>query len=697
MPSYITHFWKKAPFLRLLLFMMAGIIVQWQLQLVVYIWVCVIAASLILLFSSQLLSFFKRFKLSFINGTAISMAFAAFGALLAWKKDIRNDKNWLGYSYSPEDMLIVSLDEPPVQKTKSVKANATVHYLLQNDKQVPVKGKIIIYFKNDTTLSQLEYGSLILFKKSLQEIKNSGNPGGFDYKRYSLFQGITHQVYLQPGDFSISRGKKERWLSKFLIDSREWVLNILRTNIKAEKELGLAEALLIGYKNDLDKTLVQSYTNTGVVHVIAISGLHLGIIYLMLVWMLKPLKKKRELKWLHPLLIIIGLWLFSLLAGAQPSVLRSALMFTCIVLGESAGRRTSIYNTLAFSAFLLLCFNPYWLWDVGFQLSYAAVLSIIIFMRPIYNCLYFKNKAVDFVWKLNAVTFAAQILTIPIGIYHFHQFPFLFFLTNFLAVPLSSIILIGEIILCVVSFIPAVALIVGKILAWLIWLMNSYVERVEVIPFALWDGLQVSIAQAILLVLLAAGLSFWLMERSATGLKWGLVALLGFVSLRSYSFIQTKQQQKVIVYNVPQKQAIDLVNGLEYFFIGDTSLLADDFARNFHLKPSRIRYRIAPVDKIPGLFIQDNYFSWQSKRILLADTSVSYDSASEKQTVDLLIISKNPRLYMSKLVNSFTIKQVVFDGSTPQWKVNYWKKDCDSLGIPYHDVTTNGAFVMNLR
>jgi competence protein ComEC len=240
-------------------------------------------------------------------------------------------------------------------------------------------------------------------------------------------------------------------------------------------------------------------------------------------------------------------------------------------------------------------------------------------------------------------------------------------------------------------------LFVGKILAWLIWVMNTYVERVEAIPFSLLDGLQISIAQAILLILLSAGFSFWLMERSITGLKWGLVALLSFVSLRSYSFIQAKQQQKIIVYNVPQKQAIDLVNGKEYLFVGDSSLLADDFARNFHLKPSRILYRIAPVDTVPGLFIQDNYISWQSKRIMMTSGSLSHNPTSEKQTVDLLIISKNPRLYMSSLVKSFIIKQVVFDGSNPQWKVNYWKKDCDSLGIPYHDVTTNGAFVMNLR
>lgn len=417
-----------------------------------------------------------------------------------------------------------------------------------------------------------------------------------------------------------------------------------------------------------------------------------------MVWLLKPLQRKNKVKWLRPLLIISGLWLFSLLAGAQPSVLRSAVMFTCIVLGENAGRRTSIYNTLAVSAFILLCYNPYWLWDVGFQLSYAAVLSIVIFMRPIYNWLYFKNKAVDFIWKLNAVTIAAQILTLPVSIYHFHQFPNLFLLTNFLAVPLSSIVLIGEIILCVVSFIPFIASLLGQLLGWLIWLMNTYVERVEMMPFSLWDGLQISIPQACLLIMATAGLGYGLMNYSKKALKWGMLSVLGFVVLRSWSFIQAQQQEKIIVYNVPQKQAIDFISGRSYVFLGDTSLLADDFARNFHLKPSRIKQRLIPVDSLQDLMIVDQYINFRSKKILLADGSKGFVAAKDsKQTVDLLILSKNPRIYLNRLIHSFNIKQVVFDGSTPPWKVNYWKKDCDSLNIPHHDVATKGAFVMKLR
>lgn len=676
--------------------MIAGILVQWNFRLPFSAGLILLSVALLALLSFFFIPFFNRYRFAFINGLFVNLLFFSVGCLLTWQKDIRNDKQWLGNFYRQNDALVVTLDEPPVEKIKSIKANATLRYLLINEKSLPVKGKIILYFKKDSSL-QLTYGSQIILKKSLQEIKNSGNPGGFDYKRYSLFQGITHQVYLQPGEFEILESRRENSFRRFIYTSREKVLNILRTNIKGDKELGLAEALLIGYKDDLEQSLVQSYTNTGVVHIIAISGLHLGLIYWLLVQLLKPLRKKRKIKWLIPVFIITGLWLFSFLAGAQPSILRAAVMFTCIVLAESLSKKTSIYNTMAVSAFILLCINPYWLWDVGFQLSYAAVLSIIIFMRPIYNWFYIKNKALDFLWKLNAVTLAAQILTVPLSIYHFHQFPNLFILTNFLAVPLSSIILLGEILLCVISFIPAIALLVGKLLTWLIWLMNTYIERIEVIPFSLWDGLQISILQAILLLLFATGISYWLIEKSSKGLKLGLLALLGFIAIRSISFIQSNQQQKIIVYNVPQKRAIDIVNGRNYFFVGDSDLLVNDFARNFHLKPSRILYRMADTDILNNLFVSGNYLNYFDQRILLLDKPVSFVPHTPKPVIDLLVISKNPKLYMTKLAGALDIKQVVFDGSVPAWKSNYWKKDCDSLQIPWHDVTLKGAFVMKLN
>lgn len=697
MPSPNHYFLKRAPFIRLLLALIIGIVFQWHYQLPFATWLILFAATFLAILAFFYFPLFKRYYLGEMNGLFIMIPFISLGAILVFHDDIRNNKVWIGHQYSEKDVVIATIEEPLAEKTKSFKAEATISSLIKNGGAVSVKGKTIIYFQKDSTTSGLKYGSQIIFRKSLQDIRNSGNPGGFDYKRYSLFHGITHQVYLKAGEFVVlNETKKQKW-KEFIYSSRENVLGILRSTIKGEKELGLAEALLIGYKDDLDKTLVQSYTNTGVVHIIAISGLHLGLIYWLLLLLLKPLQKRPYYKWLKPVIVISGLWLFSFLAGAQPSILRSAVMFTCLALGDSLVKKTSIYNTLAFSAFLLLCYNPYWLWDVGFQLSYSAVLSIIIFMKPIYQWFYVKNKSLDFLWKINAVTIAAQILTLPVSIYHFHQFPMHFLLTNFVAVPLSSIILVGEIFLCLLSFIPLVASIIGEILSWLIWLMNGWVERIEALPFSLWDGLQVNIMQVLVLFISIAGFSYWLLEKRKPGLITGLIGLLLFFTIRSISFWQAIHQQKLIVYNVPQRQAIDFIKGHQFIFCGDSDLVKDDFVRNFHLKPSRILHRIEPPLQMDSVNFQDHYFCFGNKKIMLLDSAIHFSKAVPQHAIDVLIISKNPKLHISQLHNSFKVKQVVFDGSLQPWRVNFWKKDCDSLNIPYHDVSQKGAFVMNLN
>ena len=696
MASPVIHIWKKAPFIRFLVPLIAGIILQWYFQIHPFVLWILLPGSAIITIAFFFIPFFERYRLSAVTGLAVSGMFIAIGGLLSWYKNIQHDEGWFGKKYKDEHSLVITLLEDPVEKTKSYKANASVDLVLQNDTFIKTKGTIILYFKKDSSLADLAYGSQLVISKPLQEIKNSGNPGGFNYKRYSLFQGITHQVYLKENEFEILPTTNRKFLNRFLNASRSKVLSILRTYIKGEKELGLAEALLIGYKDDLDKTLVQSYSNTGVVHVIAISGLHLGLIYWLLAWFFKPLQN-RKVRWLRPVLILIGLWLFSLLAGAQPSVLRSAVMFTCIVLGDAFKRKSSIFNTLALSALLLLCINPYWIWDVGFQLSYGAVLSIVIFMQPIYHWFYIKNKALDFIWKLNAVTISAQILTIPIGIYHFHQFPANFLLTNFLAVPLSSFILLAEILLCIVSFIPTVAIFIGKIISWLIWIMNSYIERIEKLPFSLRDGLQISIPQAILLMAVAGCFGVWLMEKNKSAFRYGLIALLGFVALRTVSFIQAYNRQQLIVYNVPQKQAIDFIDRRKYLFVGDSGLLADDFVRNFHLKPSRVLHRVEPAQRLENYQQEEDLIIYKNKKILSFDKTKHFSPIKSKVPVDLLLVSGNPKLYFNKLSETFLVKQVVFDGSCPSWKISYWKKDCDSLNIPYHIVSEKGAFVMNLR
>ncbi|MFN2457042.1 MAG: ComEC/Rec2 family competence protein [Chitinophagaceae bacterium] len=685
-----VYLWSKTPFLRLIFPFIAGIVLQWYLTPPILI---VIVAGIIAFVAStfyQLLPVQKKYQYRVISGISFFFLLLVAGALLLWLNDIRNNKKWFGKDYIYSNLILVKIDEPLVEKPNSYKALASIGAVFTNNTLVPAKGKIIIYFRKDSTANDLVYGSKIIVSKPLQEIKNSGNPGSFNYKQYSLFQGVTHQAYLTGSDFVQLKERELNIFKGFVFQVRNSVVKILKHYIKGDKEAGLAEALLIGYKDDLDKNLVQSYSNTGVVHVIAISGLHLGIIYGLLLFLTKPLKRKK-LNWSRIVIIVTGLWLFSLLAGAQPSVIRSAVMFTAIAIAPLFSRRTSIYNTLILSAFLLLCYNPFWLWDVGFQLSYAAVLSIIIFFQPVYNWLYFQNKIVDFIWKLLAVSIAAQFLTTPISLYHFHQFPLMFLFTNLVAVPLSSFILIGEILLCGLFFIEPLAEVIGSILQLCIRFMNNYVERLDNVSFAVWDSIYISFVQAALLTGIIAGISLWLLQKNKKGIFFSSVCLLAFITIRSFSFVEANKQKKIIVYNVPKYQAIDLIQGRQYLFIGDSVLLNNQFIRNFHVQPSRIIHRIKPNPEILPLKI----FSFYKKKIMIIDTTVQFNSAI-KPVVDVLVLSKNPTIYIKRLTEALQIKQIVIDGSVPAWKVKRWKNDCDSLRVPCYDVSELGAFVMKL-
>jgi competence protein ComEC len=690
MPATKAYLWNYAPFLRLLIPLMAGIIIQWYISLPLLLLIVICGACLSFVVFYSFLPEGRKFQFSSANGFCSHLLLAGMGACLVWVNDIRHDKDWVGYKNN-SDHFVVRLLEPLVEKQNSFKALANINYIGANGNYQDARGKIIVYFKKDISLKQLHYGSQIVFSKPLQLIKNSGNPGSFNYQQYCLFQGITHQVYLTGDEFEMLATERKETVADFLFQTREQVVSILKKYISGEKEQGLAEALLIGYKDDLDKNLVQAYSNTGVVHIIAISGLHLGLIYWLLLRLTRPFKRKRWLL-LRCVVIISSLWLFSLLAGASPSVLRSAVMFSCLALGEASNRKSSIYNTLALSAFVLLAWNPFWLWDVGFQLSYSAVLSIIIFFRPIYNLVYCKNKILDWLWKLNAVTLAAQVLTLPITVYHFHQFPVLFLLANFVAVPLSSAILIGEILLVIISFFQSAAALLGWLLEKMIWLMNLYVERLDKVSFAVWNNLSISIPQAILLLGFIAATSYWLMEKEKRAVWPALMCLLGFFSLRSISFAKASHQKELIVYNVPQHTAIDIVDGRQYSFIGDDELQEDDFIRNFHLQPSRILHRIEPGLSLPG-----KEYLLGNRQILLIDSSMKLQSNGIRAHADVVILSGNPKLYISNLAKAIDVKQIVVDGSVPRYKAELWKKDCDSLHLPCHDVSEKGAFVMKLQ
>jgi competence protein ComEC len=695
---YHIPVYKTAPFLRLLLPFIAGIILQWYndipLPVIVLAIIGFTAANTIFYF----LPLSSRYKLQPLQGFLINILLLALGSLITWQKDPRHYSSWYGNHYRDSGYIIARIEEPLIEKTGSYKATAVVESFIDHDTVISCEGKLLLYFSKDSNALQLQYGDRVLLHKDLQPIKNSGNPGAFNYEQYAAFQKEFHNVFLKEKDWVLLSGKKVNAFKQFIFSARGHILEQLRNNISTGKdELGIAEALLIGYTNDLDKDLVQAYSNTGVVHIIAISGMHLGLIYVLLVWLFAKIPLIKRSKLLQVILILSCLWLFSLLTGASASVLRSAVMFSFITIGKNLKKNGSIYNSLAASAFVLLCYDPYFLWDVGFQLSYLAVVGIIIFQRPMYNVLYIKNKWIDSIWKLVAISIAAQILTFPICIYYFHQFPNLFLITNIIAVPLSSIILYAEIFLVAFSWLPFAGEYAGQLTGWLVWLMNTIIVTVNNLSFAVWDKIPATFLSTLLLYVIVIAVSAWLINKTKKLLQFSLVAILAFIIKADHNKWSVSGQKKIIVYNVPKCQAIDMVHADNYVFIGDSILQQDGMLPNFHLKPARIALQLNnSKTSIENCSRFGLFYRFENKTMLIIDKPLVFEPCPQKINVDIIIISKNVRLYIPQLARVFNCGQYVADASNSLWKIAKWKKDCELLHLRFHSVGEQGAFVLDL-
>ncbi len=693
--------WKQSPFIRLLLPLILGIIIQWYLPLKFFAIVFSFFSFGFAYFLFSVLPISIRFKLRVFHGLVLNLLMLTIGLLVTWQNDIRNSGSWYGDKYQKGDYLVVTIDEPLIEKAKTFKTTASIEAIIQNKEIKISKGKILLYFSKDSFKENLQYGDKIIVHKNLQPIKNSGNPGAFNYQRYSSFQQLHHTVYLKNKDWQrISNGSKNvQWFTQFIYNARAGVLDILRKNIDEGKdELSIAQALLIGYTNDLDKDLVQAYSNTGVVHIIAISGMHLGLIYVMLIWFFAKIPFINKSKKGQLVLILSSLWLFAILTGASPSVLRAAVMFSSIAIGKNFSRQSSIYNSLAASAFVLLCFNPYYLWDVGFQLSYLAVLGIVMFQKPISNLLYIRHKWLRKIWDLMAVSTAAQLLAFPVCIYYFHQFPNMFLISNLLAVPLAAIILYAEIALVGLSWIPIVAIALGKITGWLLWLLNSIILWINDLSFSVWDKIPASVSSTFLLYMLVIASLFWLMNKNKKLFTLSMATLLLFAIQLAYGRWESHQQKKIIVYNVPQYQAIDFVQGNDFLFVGDSVLLKDGMLQNFHLKPGRIAMQLNNSNKpILNYFSKGNFYLFNNKRILIINQQFKLKEPLEKMNFDLIILSKNPTISLTTLLKYFNCPQFVFDASNSAWKIEKWQKECDAMNLRFHSIPTQGAFIYNTQ
>ena len=587
-------------------------------------------------------------------------------------------------------------------RTRSYRAIIALESVVLSDsagtlqKPQPATGNVLLYQPLADSAQQLQEGNHILVKGKPQAIAPPGNPGAFDLQKYWSYQQVYHQHYLPAENWKLLSNASETNLKTFAQSIRAQSAQFLSQAIPDTQAQGIALALTLGIKDQLDEVVREAYTRAGAMHVLAVSGLHVGIVYLVIAFLLQPLRRLPKFgKVLHALLCMTVLWLFALVAGGTASVVRAATMFSFVIIAEALHRRANIYNTITASAFALLCYNPYYIVSVGFQLSYIAVLGIVYLQPKIYRWWSFDFWLWDKIWALTAVSLAAQIATFPISVYYFHQFPTYFWLSNLIVIPAAFVILSLGLLVVGVGFLAPVLLPpVGTVLQAIIQGVNALVGMIEWLPASSFTQLYLDFPQ---LLLLYGGIVTWLMlfhDRKLRYALYGCGCFLLFSGWGAYRVLQQQQSQGITFYQVNRQTNVDFFAGHTNYHYGDWNRAAQYRIENHHLQAGLVTSFANESDRDLLPKHEDEsitWMVWQGKTVAIIKKPISPTSPSEKITVDYLVISHDAIKSLSEVNSIFDYQLLVIDGSNRYYLAEKLVREAQQRGVVYHSVRTQGA------
>jgi competence protein ComEC len=566
-------------------------------------------------------------------------------------KDLEVPANSLNESSQPVE-VVGTIREPPEEKAKSVQCYMNVEEAREGEKLVHCKDKVLIYFQKDSSAKTLKAGDVIIFKSIFNKIKSSGNPYEFDYKRYMAFQGIRLSGYVDARSWKYLFSGHLPVFKKWAYYLRSKLLAIFPDLGMKGDELGVASALIVGDKANLDNEIKRAYVASGTMHILAVSGMHVALLYWVLNACLFFLDRLKHGKYLKLIILLLAVWLYAMITGLSGSVLRAAAMITFVIVGNSFSRNVNIFNSLAASAFVLLLFNPFNLTDVGFQLSYVAVISIVTFYPLIYERIEIQNWFGNQLWSITAVTIAAQIVTTPLSLYYFHQFPNLFLVSNIIMIPLSTVIMYMAMTLIPFSGWGWMMGWLGKVFNSLVWLLNKVVLTIEGLPFALTKGIYISWLDVCLFYVLIGFMAFYFIKKQAVYFLLGLTTVLVLLTHGLFVKYQYFTSKEMMVYNDKDNVIIQFRSGAEstWLVAGKCDHLprfVQTSADAMLCKTNHV-FLLDSVKRVSqqtgrwlgeGLWIKGDFIQFFERRIAVMDGEQTAKSLSKQIRVDYLIVS----------------------------------------------------------
>ncbi len=682
------NFLQRTPFFRLLIPVILGIIVFQYLHISTFLIYAMSLVSIILI----IISFIQRkvdvqYKFRWLTGSTIFIFLFALASFLSQN----NERNASFTHLNQKGIYHVELIDAPVEKSKSYFCKIKMLSIYENGKLTDSQGNAIVYVQKDSLSAKLIIGDRLMIEAEFKKPLGAVNPDGFDYAAYLKRQGIAATCYLSSGSWLKTDQNTAFSFRRISDQSRKNLLQIYRSFHFEGDEFAVLAALTLGFTDALQPDLRDSYSATGAMHILSVSGLHVGIVYVVIAFLLGFLQKTRGRRLLRIVLILLFLWTYAFLTGLSPSVIRSTLMFTFVAIGTSLDRKSHIYNTIFMSAFFMLLYNPNYLFDVGFQLSYAAVLSIVFFQRPLSGLITVQNKPLRWLRDLIAVSVAAQLGTMAFTLYYFHQFPNYFLLTNVIAIPLSTIVIYLAMVLLAVNFIPYLSVAVAFLLKWSIWLLNFLIVWIENLPYAI-SVMSFDFRQMIFVLLALFCISYYFYSKKFTPLIFGLLALLLVTALALQMKYETLNSRKMIIYSGQKHTHINFIDrNKNYVFTTDSTEL---------LKIAKSYWRIHSLQK-PEYLVENNWFAdgfvfFGGKRMLIANEKYwKSKNLSTPLKLDYLIIGNNIKPGIDQLLENVNPAKIIVDNSISAWYTETIRQACIENNIRFYSVAEHGAFIHN--
>ena len=570
--------WSKYPFVRMLIPLALGVwcanvFASFRLPSFALFAIMLALLGMAVVASATL----KTIRLNWLFGAIMGCYLFIGGYSLTRSHEAWLQKDYYRKCETDAKYYVARVCDYPTERENNIRVPLQLEYQFGDSlSSREVSGKVMAYFQKTDSAFALRYGDLIAIDAPIGQVAGPKNPEEFDYRAYLSRKGITGQVFLKDADWIDLQVNKANPIYAFSYRFRDVLLASLQRSGLHDDEFGVAAAILLGYDDNLADEVRKNYVAAGSMHILCVSGMHVGIIYLLASALLGFLNRKKWQKTLKQALLLALIWFYALIAGLSPSVLRASLMISFVIIGEMIRRKGFIINSIAASAFVLLCVNPNNLFEIGFLLSYAAVMGLVVLQHPIYHLFYVKNKLLDKAWEVTSVALAAQIATIPFTLFYFNQFTTYFWLSNLFMTPISFVVVISGMVLLLVSWIPYLNVLVGYLVWGAIYVMNRIVSWVERLPFSIIKGLYISgfeyamLLTAFLLLLLGVA-----SRRRRFLIAMLSVVLLCMVSLtvRLYS---TDNQNRMVVYSLRKHTAVDFITGGQHILLADSALMADE-------------------------------------------------------------------------------------------------------------------------